>query len=31
MGAKQMIMFETLDAQQGDVPVHESYLMNSEK
>lgn len=30
-GAKQMIIFETLDARQGDVPVHGSYMIKSQE
>jgi len=29
--SKQMIMFETLDAQQGDAAVHESYMIKSQE
>jgi hypothetical protein len=28
---EKRIMFETLDAPQGDVPVHGSYLIKSEE
>jgi len=31
MEAKEMITFETLDAQQGDVPVHGSYVIKSQE